>query len=147
VTYPAAALAREAGMMSRGVHGFAREDDRARLTPPAIAAMRRLSEAWHLGRAEAAALLGASEVAWVRISCGVYDQSLSQDQLTRVAAAMRVFKALHTLFVDDIADRWPRLPNNAPMFADRSPLETMIDDGIPGMIEVRDYLDGLHGGT
>ena len=134
------------GVPSTDLRSFAREGDRVRLTPAAITAMRRLADAWQLSRSEAAALIAASETGWVRICCGAWTEPLSQDQLTRVNAVAGVFKALHLLFDDDTADRWARMPNNGPVFADRSPLDTMIDDGIPGMIEVRRYLDGLRGG-
>ena len=129
------------------MQGFVREEDRTQATGPAVAAMRRLVEAWQLSRAEAAALMGASETAWVRICCGAQARPLSQDQLTRVTAVVGVFKALHELFGDDTADRWPRLPNNAPEFAERAPLAVMIEDGIPGMLTVRHYLDLLGGGA
>lgn len=135
------------GGFMASLRGFARPADRGQHTPFAIAAMHRLTEAWQLSRTEAAALIGASEAAWVGICCGSPDEPLSQDQLTRVSVMSAVFKALHTLFDDDTADRWLRLANNAPVFADRSPLQTMIDDGIPGMIEVGRYVDGLRSGT
>jgi hypothetical protein len=140
----AAPLAGGAG--PRPTQTFAREADRARLTPAALAALRRLAEAWALTREEAAALLGASESTWDRIRRGDWQQTLSQDQLTRVSAAVGLFKALHLLFADDMADRWVRLRNTGPLFANRSPLEAMVEGGIPGMIEIRQYVDALRGG-
>ena len=60
MTYVTAAHAREVGALPRIVQGFVREEDRTQATGPAVAAMRRLVEAWQLSRAEAAALMGAS---------------------------------------------------------------------------------------
>jgi hypothetical protein len=45
-----------------------------------------------------------------------------------------------------MADRWPRLANSGPLFENRSPIDAMIDGGIPLMLEVRRYVDALRGG-
>ena len=125
---------------------FAREDDRRRLTATALTAVLRLVAAWKGGNAEGAALLGVSESTWDRIKAGRWDGVLSQDQLTRASALIGVYKGLHLLFVDDMADRWPRLANKGPLFEGMSPIEAMIDGGIPRMIETRHYIDALRGG-
>ena len=125
---------------------FAGEDDRRRLTATAIAAVVRLVEAWKASNAEGAALLGVSESTWDRMKARRWDGVLSQDQLTRASALIGVYKGLHLLFVDDMADRWPRLANKGPMFERMSPIEAMIHGGIPRMIETRHYIDALRGG-
>jgi hypothetical protein len=71
---------------------------------------------------------------------------LSQDQLTRVSALIGIFKGLHLLFADDMADRWPRLSNKGPLFNRVTPIQAMIEGGIPRMIEVRRYIDAVRGG-
>jgi len=83
---------------------------------------------------------------WERIRNGTWKQSLSQDQLMRVSAMVGTFKALHLLFADDMADRWVRLRNSGPLFGNRTPIEAMREDGIPGMLEIRRYVDALRGG-
>jgi hypothetical protein len=125
---------------------FADEKDRVRLTPAALEAMRNLAKAWNATGDEMAALLGVSPSTWDRIKGGAWGQSLSQDQLTRASALIGVFKGLHLLFVDAMADRWVRLRNAGPLFANRTPVETMIEGGIPVMLEVRRYVDALRGG-
>jgi hypothetical protein len=135
-----AAPARRAG------HSFAAEKDRERLTPAALEACRNLARAWDVTGDEMAVLLGVSPSTWDRIKGGAWRQALSQDQLTRASALIGLFKGLHLLFADGMADRWVRLPNSGPLFANRSPIETMIDGGIPVMIEVRRYVDALRGG-
>ena len=125
---------------------FAHEKDRARLTPAALEAMRNLAKAWDATGDEMAVLLGLSASTWDRIKGGTWGQALSQDQLTRASALIGVFKGLHVLFADAMADRWIRLRNSGPLFGNRTPLETMIEGGIPVMLEVRRYVDALRGG-
>jgi hypothetical protein len=129
-----------------GLQTFAAEDDRKRLTAAAAKAVLRLVGAWDGSNAEGAALLGVSESTWDRIKSGRWDGVLSQDQLTRASALIGVFKGLHLLFADDMADRWPRLANRGPVFDRMTPIQAMINGGIPRMIETRQYIDGLRGG-
>ncbi len=125
---------------------FAADADRRRLTPAALIALRALARAWRLTGAEAAALVGVSETTWDRIKADAWKQSFSQDQMMRVSALIGIFKGLHLLFADDMADRWVRLRNAGPLFANLSPIEAMIERGIPGMIEIRQHVDALRGG-
>jgi hypothetical protein len=125
---------------------FARDADRARLTPAALIALRALARDWGLTGPEAAALLGTSESTWDRIKAGSWRGVLSQDQMMRVSALIGTFKALHLLFADDMADRWVRLRNAGPLFRNLTPLEAMAERGIPGMMEIREHLDALRGG-
>jgi uncharacterized protein (DUF2384 family) len=126
---------------------FADEKDRARLTPAALEAVRNLAKAWGATGEEMAALLGIAPSTWDRFKSRARKRkALSQDQLTRVSAMVGVFKGLHLLFADGMADRWIRLPNSGPLFANRTPIAAMIEDGIPTMIEIRQYVDALRGG-
>jgi hypothetical protein len=125
---------------------FSRERDRRRLTAAAVKAVLRLVDAWGGSNAEGAALLGVSESTWDRMKGGKWDGTLSQDQLTRASALVGVFKGLHLLFADDMADRWPKLVNAGPIFDRRTPIQAMIEGGIPRMIETRQYIDALRGG-
>lgn len=129
-----------------GVQTFAAEDDRRRLTGAAVKAVLRLVEAWKGSNAEGAALLGVSHSTWDRMKARTWEGTLSQDQLTRASALIGLFKGLHLLFADDMADRWPQLPNRAPLFDRLSPVEAMIEGGIPRMLETRLYIDALRGG-
>ena len=142
----AAPAVREAPLARAELQTFASEHDRERLTAVAVKAYRALAARWNLTNVEAAALLGVSQSTWDRIKRGSWDQALSQDQLTRVSAAVGVFKGLSLMFADDMADRWPRLPNRGPLFERRTPIEVMIEGGIPRMLEVRRYVDAVRGG-
>lgn len=128
------------------VQTFTKAPDRERLSPIAIKAFRKIVEHWKLTNAEAAMLLGVSESTWDRIKRGAWDQPLSQDQLTRASAMIGIHKGLRLLFADDMALRWPKLSNTGPMFQRRSPIEAMIDGGIPLMLETRRYVDAIRGG-
>jgi hypothetical protein len=125
---------------------FAAEQERERLTPAALEAVRNLAKAWSATGDEMAALLGVSPSTWDRIKGKAWGQAVSQDQLTRASAMIGVFKGLHLLFADAMADRWIRLRNAGPLFGNHTPLETMIEGGIPVMLEVRRHVDALRGG-
>jgi uncharacterized protein (DUF2384 family) len=142
------ALPEPTGPLAAGeLQTFAAEHDRQRLSGVAVRAFRALAGRWALSNAEAAALLGVSPSTWDRIKRGTWDQALSQDQLTRVSAVVGVYKGLALLFADDMADRWARAPNKGPLFERRSPIEVMIEGGIPRMLEVRRYVDAVRGGV
>lgn len=129
-----------------GLQNFAHDEDRKRLTPSAVKAVLRLVAAWDGSNADGAALLGVSESSWDRMKAGRWDGTLNQDQLTRASALIGIFKGLHLLFADSMADRWPRLPNRGPIFDRKSPVEAMVEGGIPRMLETRQYIDALRGG-
>jgi hypothetical protein len=141
-----AAIKNRSVFPSVGLQNFAGDGDRKRLTGAAVKAVVRLVDAWGGSNAEGAALFGVSPSTWDRIKAGTWQGTLSQDQLTRASALIGVFKGLHLLFADCMADRWPRLPNRAPLFDRKSPVEAMIAGGIPHMIETRQYIDALRGG-
>jgi len=125
---------------------FFAEADRERLSPVAVKAIKNVVTHWVLKGDEAAALLGVSPSTWDRMSAGKGEKFLSQDQLTRISAMVGLFKGLHILFADDMADRWVRLRNKGPLFNDRTPVEAMIEGGIPMMLDVRRHVDALRGG-
>jgi len=140
------ALTLERPVGTAAVQTFAAEEDRRRLTAPATKAVVRLTDAWKVTNGQAAALLGVSDSTWDRIKAGRWDGILSQDQLTRASALIGIFKGLHLLFADSMADRWPKLDNRGPVFDRKSPVTAMIEGGIPRMLETRLYIDALRGG-
>jgi hypothetical protein len=125
---------------------FSAESDRERLSPTAVRAVKEVAKQWGITGAEMASLLGVSTSTWDRMSAGSWDGALSQDQLTRISALVGLFKGLHLLFADDMADRWVRLRNKGMLFENRTPIEAMIEGGIPLMIDVRRHVDALRGG-
>ena len=125
---------------------FSADADRDRLSKVALKAYKRLVEHWGLTGQQAAALVDVSTSTWERLKQEGKDKSLSQDQLTRISALVGIYKGLHLLFADDMADRWPKLDNKGPLFARMSPIESMMKGGIPQMLEVRRYVDAVRGG-
>jgi hypothetical protein len=128
------------------IQTFSEPEDRRRLTATSLKAFVRLAKQWGIINPEAAALLGVSLSTWDRIKRGDWTETLNQDQLTRVSALVGIFKGLHLLFADAMADRWPQLPNKGSLFANQRPIDAMIEGGIPRMLEVRRYIDAVRGG-
>ena len=126
--------------------GFAAEVDRDRLSKTALKAYRRIVAQWDLTSQQAAALLGVSVSTWERLKPETAIKTLSQDQMTRISALTGIYKGLHLLFADSMADRWLSLENSGPLFDRRSPIAAMIEGGIPHMLEVRRYVDAVRGG-
>ncbi|MGF7056238.1 hypothetical protein GGC47_005454 [Bosea sp. OAE752] len=125
---------------------FFLEPDRTRLSKVALKAYKRLVEHWGLTGQQAAALLDVSTSTWERLKQEGKDKYLSQDQLTRISAMVGIYKGLHLLLADDMADRWPKLNNKGSLFGRLSPIDSMLKGGIPQMLEVRRYVDAVRRG-
>lgn len=126
---------------------LANESDRAAYTPAAVEAYLRLAEFWRLTAKQAAVLLGEeSERAWFQLKAGASAAALTQDSMTRVSALVGVYKGLHLLFSDPLADEWVRLENRDQPFEGVTPLDFMIAGGVPTMLQTRNYIDALRGG-
>jgi len=124
---------------------FSAESDRVRLSEVAIKAFLAVMNAWALSNAEASGLLGISASSLDRIKRG-YRPTLSQDQLTRVSALVGIYKGLHLLISDSASDDWVRRPNRGPLFDRQTPIQSMIEGGIPRMLDVRRTIDAVRGG-
>lgn len=118
----------------------------ADLTKVGLKAFRALAKRWELSPIDAASLLCVSSSTWTRITGDRWKGVLRHDQLNRLSALVGIFHELHSLFADDMADRWPCLPNQGPLFGGRSPIEMMIDGGLQNMLEVRHHVEALRGG-
>ena len=119
---------------------------RERLSASALKAFFALVEAWGLKDDDTRRLLGG-------ISNGAYyalkrqpDRALDQDRITRISFLVGIFKALHVLHGETLADAWVRLPNANRLFGGRTPLAYMLAGGIPAMQTVRRLLDARRGG-
>jgi hypothetical protein len=124
---------------------FSKESDRSRLSEVAIKAFLSLVKAWGLSNAEAALLIGISGSSFDRIKRGARP-TLNQDQFTRISALVGIYKGLHLLFADETADNWVRRTNSGPLFDHQTPIASMIEGGIPRMLDVRRYIDAVRGG-
>ena len=120
--------------------------ERGRLSKPGLKAFFKIAAAWTLRDEEARALLGG-------VSNGPFyemkrdpDRVLDTDRLTRVSYLIGIYKALHILHSDVLADQWVQLPNGNPIFAGQTPLAYMIRGGLPAMQTVRRLLDARRAG-
>ena len=89
--------------------------DPHRLSALALSGFLSLADFWRLTNSEAAALIGVSVSTLQRIRRG-RRLPLRQDQLTRIAALIAIFKGLRGRFADEAADDWVIKPNADPLF-------------------------------
>ena len=122
---------------------FANLADRQRLSPACALAMRNVFCAWRVPRQQAAALLGVSLYTWNRIQNDNWRGCFSQDQLTRASLMLGIYRNLHSVFDQVLADQWVGLANSGPLFCGKRPIAFMIRGGILGMYWVRRHLESL----
>lgn len=120
---------------------------REQLSATAIKGFLKIAEKWKLTESQARGLLGgiASSTfhAWKNKP---NRQKLTQDTLLRISLVLGIYKALHIYFGAQWADRWITLGNRDSMFAGNAPVDYMIRQGQPGMLQVRRILDAWRGG-
>lgn len=121
--------------------------ERERLSASALRAFFNIAARWQIRDEDARGLLGG-------VSNGPYyqmkkspDRVLDADTLLRVSYLVGIFKALHILHSDALADEWVRLPNANRIFAGRTPLAYMLAGGLPAIEIVRRLLDARRGGV
>jgi len=119
---------------------------RERLSASALKGFFKLMRAWSLRDEDACVLLGglssSAYYEWKKKPARV----LEVDRITRISYLIGIYKALHILYGDDLADRWVNLPNRNAVFAGRTPLAYMQEGGILAMQMVRKLLDARRGG-
>lgn len=125
---------------------FSRKEDRERLSPSAIKTFLKIMEQWAVRDEDARQLLTLSSSPFYEIKKKPEGRTLDQDRLTRVSYLIGIFKALHILHSDKLADLWVQLPNSNRLFAGETPLAYMIRGGVPAMETVRRLLDARRGG-
>ena len=120
---------------------------REQVSGSAIKAFVKIAGKWALTESQARGLLGgiASSTfhAW---KSHPGKQKLSQDTLLRISLVIGIYKALHIYFGEKWADRWVTLGNRTSIFDGGAPVEYMIRQGQPGMLQVRRMLDAWRGG-
>ena len=120
---------------------------RKRLSPAAIEGFLKIVDLWQVRDADARQLLGGlSTGSYHGFKKQVTQRVLAQDALTRVSLLIGIFKALNILYSEPLADAWPTLPNRNALFRGATPLVFMLQNGLPGILEVRRLLDARRGG-
>lgn len=102
----------------------------------------RISEKWQMSPEQQGSLLGCDDrltlESWRRGDCA----GVPHDVLFRISYVLGIYKALHTIFPNELqADGWIRRPNSAPLFAGRTAIDLIAEEGIDGLAAVRKYLD------
>ncbi len=120
--------------------------ERERLSKSALQGFFRLANAWRLRDEDARELLGglssSAFYAWKKNP----DRLLEVDRMTRISYLIGIYKALHILYGDKLADEWVSLSNSNRIFAGRSPLLYMLGGGLLAMQTVRKLLESRRGG-
>lgn len=120
--------------------------ERERLSQSALKGFFKLAGAWKLRDDDARELLGglssSSFYDWKKNP----DRVLEVDRITRISYLLGIYKSLHILYGDKLADEWVHLPNTNPVFGGRSPLAFMLGGGLIAMQGVRKLLDARRGG-
>lgn len=122
------------------------KEQRERLSESALKGFFRLAAAWQVRDDDARELLGglssSSFYEWKKNPARL----LEVDRITRISYLLGIYKALHILYGDELADEWVHLPNTNPIFNGRTPLATMLGGGLLAMQTVRRLLDARRGG-
>lgn len=116
-------------------------------TATIVKAVTRAAEFWGLRNAEAAALFDVPLATWNRMKAGQFRGALDRDKMMRASLIVGIFKGLRLLFNGPLEHGWPKARNAGPLYRGASPVEFMIEGGIPAMMRVRDHIDALRGGA
>jgi hypothetical protein len=120
--------------------------ERERLSRAALTGFFRLAAAWSVRDEDARELLGglssSSFYEWKKQP----ERVLEVDRITRISYLLGIYKALHILYGDKLADEWVHLPNTNAIFNGRTPLAYMLGGGLLAMQTVRRLLDARRGG-
>jgi hypothetical protein len=121
--------------------------ERERLSRSALRGFFRIAERWKVRDEDARELLGG-------LSSSAYyewkknpERVLDVDRITRISYLVGIYKALHILYGDKLADEWVNLPNGNAIFGGRTALAYMIGGGLIAMQTVRKLLDARRGGV
>ena len=116
-------------------------------TATIVKAVTRALDLWELRNADAAALFDVPLATWNRMKAGQFRGTLDRDKLMRASLIVGIFKGLRLLFNGPLEHGWPGTKNTGPLYQGRSPVDFMIEGGIPAMMRVRDHVDALRGGA
>lgn len=122
------------------------KSERERLSSSALKGFFRLADAWKVRDEDARELLGGLS------SSAFYEwkknpeRVLEVDRITRISYLIGIYKALHILYGDKLADEWVSLTNKNVIFSGQTPLAFMQTGGLLAMQTVRKLLDARRGG-
>ncbi len=120
--------------------------ERARLSGAAIKGFFNIAAKWDIRDDDARELLGGLPSSTFYALKKNPDKTLDVDKITRIAYLIGIYKALHIVHGDVLADKWVQMPNTNRLFGGSTPLAFMQAGGIIGMQAVRALLDARRGG-
>jgi uncharacterized protein (DUF2384 family) len=124
---------------------LSRLETRERLSQPALDGFFAIVDKWEISTERAGELLGGIPCTTI-FKLKSAAETLRQDELTRISYLVGIYKALHILLPDELADRWVTKPNENLLFRGQAPLDFMVRMGIPGLQQVRNLLDSERSG-
>ncbi|ABD72167.1 conserved hypothetical protein (plasmid) [Rhodoferax ferrireducens T118] len=129
-----------------GLVDLSSKTERERLSSSALKGFFNLVTKWHVRDEDARELLGGISSSAFYEWKKTPNRLLDVDRITRISFLVGIYKALHIIYGDKLADEWVSLPNKNAIFAGRTPLQYMLSGGLIGMQTVRKLLDARRGG-
>jgi len=119
----------------------------ARLSVEAVRLVDQIADAWRLTLDQRCTLLGGiNPSTYTRRAKNPDAVRLSVDELARASYLVGIYRALHTIYPDPVADDWMLIANQNPLFAGVSPYAHAARSGIVALADIRTLLDGYRGG-
>ncbi len=117
-------------------------DERRRLSGSSLIGFFKMMEIWRVRDEDAKLLLGGvSNGPFYEMKKNPKSKLLGIDQMYRVSYLLGIFKALNALHDQKLADRWVQIPNKGPLFHGKTPLQYMIEGGLPALLTMRRLLE------
>lgn len=105
-----------------------------------------ITDRWNLTTEQRQGFLGGTVGRSTLYSLKTAAGTRKQDELTRISYIVGIYKALHILLPDHLADSWMTRPNDHRLFGGQTPVEYVLRTGIPGLQQVRRLVDASRGG-
>lgn len=115
--------------------------EQERLSSAAAHAFFNIMERWGVSTTDARRLLGGMPSSSYFALKKDNGTTLGEDMLYRISFLIGIFKALHIIHSEELADRWMKLPNKNRIFGGKTPLEFLMRGGLPAFAMVRRLLD------
>ena len=119
----------------------------AHLSVEAVRLVDQIADSWRLTLDQRCTLLGGiNPSTYTRRAKNPDVVRLSVDELTRASYLTGIYRALHTIYPDPVADDWMLIANRNPLFAGVTPYSHAARGGIIALADIRTLLDGYRGG-
>lgn len=126
---------------------FSSKEERKRLSPNSLVLFFNIMEKWDVRDEDARELLGSvTNGPFYEMKKKPRGRVLDADRLYRISYLVGIYKALHIVHGEKLANQWVQLRNRNQMFHGSTPLDYMVRGGLPAMQNVRRLLDARRGG-